>query len=77
MRDQGKNVLIIDFRNDFAPDKEFIRQASLDCAYVSYDGLPFNPLIPSPNQHPHLKKEVVQIEPHITGLAGVFDKSYV
>jgi len=76
LMEQGKNVLIIDFRNDFAPDEEFLRQTSIDCVNVSLKGLPFNPLIPFPFIHPETKKEVVQFEPHIAGLASVIEKTY-
>ena len=50
--DEGKNVLIIDFKNDFAGDKIFKKLAALESKHVSIGGLPFNPLIPFVEENP-------------------------
>lgn len=75
-REQGKNVLVIDFKNDFASDSVFALQASLDRVFVSFDGLPFNPLIPYPVQHPGTGELLVQIGQHISGISSVLKRTY-
>jgi len=76
IRDQDKNVLIIDFKNDFAGDKIFKKRAALESKHVSIGGLPFNPLIPFVEENPDTNEKFIQIETHIAGLAGVFEKSF-
>lgn len=76
LREQEKNVLVLDFKNDFASDSVFKARASLDCVYTSFDGLPFNPLIPYPIRHPNTSELVVQIGQHISGVASVLRRTY-
>jgi DNA phosphorothioation-dependent restriction protein DptH len=76
IREQGKNVLILDFKNDFASDRVFADRASLERVFVSFDGLPFNPLIPYPIQHPGTGASLVQIGQHISGIASVLKRTY-
>ena len=76
LREQGKNILVLDFKNDFATDQIFINRASLDFIHVNFDGLPFNPLIPYPIRHPNTGQLVVQIGQHISGLASVLKRTY-
>ena len=75
-REQGKNVLVLDFKNDFASDGVFALQASLERVFVSFDGLPFNPLIPYPVQHPGTGESFVQIGQHISGISSVLKRTY-
>ena len=76
IREQGKNVLILDFKNDFASDPVFADRASLERVFVSFDGLPFNPLIPYPVQHPGTGESLVQVGQHISGIASVLKRTY-
>jgi DNA phosphorothioation-dependent restriction protein DptH len=76
IREQGKNVLVLDFKNDFASDPVFAERASLERVFVSFDGLPFNPLIPYPVQHPGTGESLVQIGQHISGVASVLKRTY-
>lgn len=76
IREQGKNVLILDFKNDFASDRVFADRASLERVFVSFDGLPFNPLIPYPIQHPATGASLVQVGQHINGIASVLKRTY-
>ena len=70
-REQGTNVLLIDLKKDFADDKVFIERANLHKHFVNFDGLPYNPLIPSPIIHPDTEKKVIQVGQHITGIANL------
>jgi len=69
-------VLILDFKNDFASDHVFACSASLDRVFVSFDGLPFNPLIPYPVQHPGTGELMIQVGQHISGIASVLKRTY-
>jgi len=75
-REQGKNVLILDFKNDFASDEEFTTRAHLDRIFVNFDGLPYNPLIPYPVRHPATGKLYVQPGQHIAGVTSVFRRTF-
>lgn len=75
-REQGKNVLILDFKNDFASDEEFTARAHLDRIFVNFDGLPYNPLIPYPVRHPATGKLYVQPGQHIAGVTSVFRRTF-
>lgn len=76
LREQQKNVLILDFKNDFASDVVFASRADLERVFVSFDGLPFNPLIPYPLRHPGTGELVVQSGQHISGVAAVLKRTY-
>lgn len=76
IREQGKNVLILDFKNDFASDKVFTERASLERVFVRFDGLPFNPLVPYPVQHPGTGESLVQVGQHISGVVSVLKRTY-
>ncbi len=76
VREQGKNSIILDFKNDFAADRVFQNVANLQTAYVNFDGLPFNPLIPFPVAHPATGELVIQAGQHITGVAAVLKRTY-
>ena len=76
IREQGKTVLVLDFKNDFASDPVFGRRAFLERVFVSFDGLPFNPLIPYPIRHPGTGELVVQTGQHIAGLTSVLKRTY-
>lgn len=75
-REQGKNVLAMDFKNDFAPDTTFAERAALDRIFVSFDGIPYNPLIPYPVRHPATGELYVQCGQHIAGVASVLKRTY-
>ena len=70
-REQGTNVLLIDLKKDFADDKVFIEQAKLHTHFVNFDGLPYNPLIPSPVIHPGTHEKLIQVGQHISGIANL------
>lgn len=76
LRRQGRNVLLLDFKNDFASDTVFLDTAHLSCCYVTFDGLPYNPLIPMPERHPQSGREYLQISQHITCVTAVFSKTF-
>src|SRR5690606_38134630 len=76
LRKQNKNILILDFKNDFASDEKFSENAHLERIFVDIDGLPYNPLIPHPIQHPVKKDFFYQPANHITGITSVFKKTY-
>lgn len=76
LRAQEKNVFIMDFKNDFADDNSFCEKANLERVYISFDGLPFNPLIPYPVEHPGTKDLFIQSSLHISGISSVLKKTY-
>lgn len=76
LRRQTRNVLLLDFKNDFSSDAVFLKRAGLTCRYITFDGLPYNPLIPMPVVHPGTGKKVIQISQHITGLSSVLGKTF-
>jgi len=76
IREQNKNVLILDFKNDFASDKEFVKIAGLETYYATFDGLPFNPLIPYPIRHPGTGEKYILPGQHISGIASVLKRTY-
>jgi DNA phosphorothioation-dependent restriction protein DptH len=67
---------MLDFKNDFASDSVFLQRAQLDCCYVSFDGLPFNPLIPAPLRRPGSDTEYIAISEHINGLVDIFRTTF-
>ncbi len=75
-RAQGKNVLVFDFKNDFANDPFFCRTAGLEKIFVSFDGLPYNPLIPYPVRHPETGELFLQCSQYIAGVSSTFKKAY-
>lgn len=76
LRNQNRGVFLLDFKNDFASDAVFCREAGLQTQYVTFDGLPFNPLIPFPRPHPVTGNLVVHCSEHITGLTAVLARTY-
>lgn len=76
LRMQGKNVLIVDFKNDFASDRVFAERAKLSRVFVNFDGLPYNPLIPYPVKHPSTGEALIQCGQHITGIVDILKKTY-
>lgn len=71
LRQQQRSVLLLDFKNDFASDEHFIATAGLHGHYVTFDGLPFNPLIPIPLRRPNSDTEYLPISEHINGLVDI------
>ena len=76
LRQQEKNNLILDFKNDFASDRVFTERAQLSRVFVTFDGLPYNPLIPYPVKHPATGELFMQCGQHIAGVAAVLKKTY-
>lgn len=76
IREQGANATLIDFKNDFVSDAHFVKTAALDATLVTFDGMPFNPLIPFPIADPRTGKKFIQCAQHITGIAAVFRRTY-
>lgn len=76
IREQGKPVLILDFKNDFASDAAFSGHSALDRIFVAFDGLPYNPLIPYPVKHPETGELYVQCGQHIAGVTSVLRRTY-
>ncbi|TET34897.1 MAG: hypothetical protein E3J72_12235 [Planctomycetota bacterium] len=75
-REQGKNVLILDFKNDFISDNAFSNEAQLDRISVNFDGLPYNPLIPYPIRHHATGEMFIQPGQHIAGVASVLKRTF-
>ena len=75
-RQQGLPALILDFKNDFASDREFLSRASLDVQYVGFDGLPYNPLIPCPQLDPRTGNQVYMLSQHVNGIVAAFQRTY-
>lgn len=76
IREQGANATLIDFKNDFVSDEHFIKAAGLQATLVTFDGLPFNPLIPFPVTDRRNGRKFIQCAQHITGIAAVFRRTY-
>lgn len=76
LREQAKNILILDFKNDFASDSVFTDLAHISRVFVTFDGLPFNPLIPYPIRHPATGEMFVQCGQHVAGVASVLKRTY-
>lgn len=76
LRNQGKEVLILDFKNDFASDSTFAEYCNIDRVFVTFDGLPYNPLIPYPIKHPATGELFIQCAQHIAGIASVLKRTY-
>lgn len=76
VRKQSAGTLILDFKNDFASDSHFVTRAELEQVLVSFDGMPFNPLIPYPVADPRSGNLFIQCAQHITGIASVFRRTY-
>ncbi|MFC1832496.1 ATP-binding protein [Thermodesulfobacteriota bacterium] len=76
IRRQAKPVLIVDLKNDFASDPVFCSLADLERVFVSFDGLPLNPLIPYPVKHPATGELFIQCSQHIAGVSSVLKRTY-
>ena len=76
LREQDKNVLILDMKNDFAADSSFCQQARLDSIFIAFDGLPLNPLIPYPVRHPGTGDVYVPCGQYIAGVTSVLKITY-
>ena len=70
------SALVIDFKNDYAPDTEFQERSSMDVQWVAHDGLPYNPFVPLPIPHPGTKKMQFDVSAHIIGLASALRHAY-
>jgi hypothetical protein len=76
LREQGKNVLVLDLKNDFASDGTFCERAGLERVFVAFDGLPHNPLIPYPVRHPGTGDLFIQCAQYIAGVSSVLRQTY-
>ncbi|MES2304969.1 MAG: hypothetical protein V4558_05655 [Gemmatimonadota bacterium] len=69
-------LLFLDFKNDFASDQEFLRQASLEPQWIAHDGLPFNPMIPAASTHPGTGESYFDLPQHISGVQAALQRAY-
>lgn len=77
IRDQGANVMMMDMKGkDFCGDNEFVRRGKFEVSWCRHDGLPFNPLIPSPILHPGTGNTYVDCRQHIQKVASVLANTY-
>jgi len=76
LRRQGKNVLVLDLKNDFASDGTFCEKAGLERVFVVFNGLPYNPLIPYPIRHPVSGEHFIQCAQYIAGVSSVLKRTY-
>ena len=75
VREQGANVLMMDIKGkDFCGDTEFRR--NFEVSWCRHDGLPFNPLIPSPIVHPGTGEVYLDCRQHIQKVAAVLASTY-
>jgi hypothetical protein len=74
-REQNKNVLILDFKNDFASDETFCARARLERVSVNFAGLPYNPLIPYPVRD-YSGNLFIQCGQYIAGVSSVLKRTY-
>jgi hypothetical protein len=75
-REQSANVLVLDFKNDFVSDAHFIQETGLRASVVTFDGLPFNPLIPFPVVDSRTGNSFFQCAQHIEGIAALLRRTY-
>ena len=78
IRRQEKKVVMLDFKNDYSPDSGFLKEAGLSVKHVAFEGLPYNPLIPSPIEDPTSpdRSEVINISQHIAGITSILGKCF-
>lgn len=76
LREQGKNALILDLKNDFASDATFCEKAGLERVFLAFDGMPYNPLIPYPVRHPVTGDLFIQCAQYIAGVSSVLRRTY-
>lgn len=69
---RGVPTLIVDFKNDYAPDARFLSLGGIKKQPIAEDGLPYNPLIPLPRIDEDSQRFVYHISQHISGLASAF-----
>jgi hypothetical protein len=75
-REQSANVLVLDFKNDFVSDSYFIGATGIAASVITFDGLPFNPLIPFPVVDSRTGKSFFQCAQHIEGIAALLRRTY-
>jgi hypothetical protein len=75
LRAQSANVLVFDFKNDFAADDHFVRHTRLSHVSINFDGLPFNPLIPYPVTDRRDGRGYLQCAQHISGVCSVLRRT--
>jgi DNA phosphorothioation-dependent restriction protein DptH len=73
IRAQNKKIVMLDFKNDYSPDEKFLAQANLKVSHIAKLGLPYNPLIPTPEVDPEANdgSELLGVSQHITGVASI------
>jgi DNA phosphorothioation-dependent restriction protein DptH len=73
IRSQNKKIVMLDFKNDYSPDEKFLEQAKLKVSHIAKYGLPYNPLIPTPELDPEASdgSELLGVSQHITGVASI------
>lgn len=76
LREQGKNVLALDFKKDFIDDRVFCERTRLEKVRVNWDGLPYNPLIPYPLPNPDTGQLFIQCGQYIAGISNVLKRTY-
>ncbi len=76
IREQQKNTLIIEIQRDFSQKPDFENRASLDVAYVTDEGLPFNPLIPIPRRHSRTEELFINLPNHINEIVSLFRRIF-
>ena len=76
LRERHKNILILDFKNDFASDSHFAIKGNMKTVFANFHGLPFNPLVPYSVSHPETGESLLQIGQHISGVSAIFQRIY-
>jgi hypothetical protein len=74
-REQGRNVLVFDFKGDYTNKDHFCTKSSLGQVFVYDNGLPFNPLFPRIDIDKVTKEKRINIGQHIFGIASVLNKN--
>lgn len=76
LREQECPVMVLDFKNDYASDGVLCSQARLEPAFVKWDGLPFNPLIPPVTLHPTTNQPSISVAHQVQSLAATLRSTY-
>ena len=73
--EQGRLVFMLDFKNDFSGDNLFKQRAGIEAQHVGYEGLHYNPIIPSPTLDPAGNK-VIPCSQHINGISDILKQTF-
>jgi hypothetical protein len=77
LREQSANMLLIDVKsNDFAGDDSLVQKCGFNVSYCRHEGLPYNPLYPSPIINPRTGESYFEIRQHVQKITSVLASTY-